>query len=77
MSKPQKKGINPKLVKALNDLLDEVTKRPKPGEEPAYTLTDKMKVLDRVIDLEKLRLGQEDNSEGEFFKNRGAEDENG
>jgi len=75
LSKPQKKGINPKLVKALNDLLDEVTKRPKPGEEAKYSLTDKVKVLDRVIDLEKLRLGQEDNSEGEFFKNRGAEDE--
>jgi hypothetical protein len=75
------KGINPALTRAINKLIDEVMREEKPAElkegerapEPKYSLTDKMKVLDRALKHEAIRLKVEDDGEGGFFKTKGAE----
>ena len=43
------KGVNPELEKALDDLLKQVM------ADPMATLTDKCKVIDRVINIEKIK----------------------
>lgn len=43
------KGVNPELEKALDDLLKQVM------ADPTATLTDKCKVIDRVINIEKIK----------------------
>jgi hypothetical protein len=43
------KGINPELEKALEDLLKQVM------VDPTASLTDKCKVIDRVINIEKIK----------------------
>lgn len=48
MSKKQK-GINPELEKAINDLLKQTM------VDPTATLTDKAKVIDRALNLEKIK----------------------
>ncbi len=48
MSKKQK-GINPELEKAINDLLKQTM------ADPTATLTDKAKVIDRALNLEKIK----------------------
>jgi len=48
MSKKQK-GINPELDKAINDLLKQTM------ADPTATLTDKAKVIDRALNLEKIK----------------------
>lgn len=75
--------INSKLTTALSKLVEEVMKDeppPKEGEAakpPRYTLTDKMKVLDRMLKHEAIRLKVQENDEGDFFRNRGKGAENG
>lgn len=83
----KKKGgaqrINSTLTSALNKLVAEVMKDedpPKEGETPKapkYSLTDKMKVLDRMLKHEAIRLKVQENVEGDFFRNRGKGAENG
>ena len=48
MSKKQK-GINPELEKAINDLLKQTM------ADPTATLTDKAKVIERALNLEKIK----------------------
>jgi hypothetical protein len=43
------KGINPDLEKAISDLLKSVM------SDPEASLTDKTKVLDRALNLEKIK----------------------
>ena len=63
------KGINPELELAINKLLTQVM------SDPAASLTDKMKVVDRSIKLEALRLkaGEDDWGSG-FFANEDEDD---
>jgi hypothetical protein len=78
MSASKEGGINAKLVQAINGLLSEVMGddkkkgRPKKlgiGEEPpeSYTLDQKLKVLDRALKLEALRLKVTEDGEGSGF----------
>lgn len=75
-------GINARLTKFINALLDEVdgkptskkkAGRPKSDEETEgmmkveYTLKDKLDVFDRALKLEALRLKVVDNDEGSGF----------
>ena len=48
MSKKQK-GINPDLDKAINDLLKQVM------ADPTASLTDRCKVIDRAMNMEKIK----------------------
>lgn len=48
MSK-KSKGINPELEKAMDQLLRDVM------ADPTASLTDKCKVIDRVINVEKIK----------------------
>ena len=50
VAKKQDKGINPDLEDAINNMLVEM----KINEE--WTLTDKMKILDRALKLEAIKL---------------------
>lgn len=68
MSRKVDKNLNPDLVKAINSLLKEVVTEPKDGpEEAKYSLTDKMKVLDRALALEKIKQKIEDDAWGSGF----------
>jgi len=49
MPKKQDKGINPDLENAINNMLVDM----KTNEE--WTLTDKMKILDRALKLEAIK----------------------
>ena len=60
MSK-QAKGINPELEKALNELLRQVM------ADPNATITDKMRVADRALKLEALKLKDSDAEWGAGF----------
>lgn len=60
MSKKQK-GINADLEKALNDLLKSVM------ADPTASLTDKCKVIDRVINIEKIKQKISDDEWGSGF----------
>lgn len=81
--KSAQQRINSTLTSALNKLVAEVMKDedpPKEGEQakaPKYSLTDKMKVLDRMLKHEAIRLKVQENDEGDFFRNRGKGADNG
>jgi len=60
MSK-KSKGINPELEKALNELLRQVM------ADPTATITDKMRVADRALKLEALKLKDSDSEWGAGF----------
>jgi hypothetical protein len=51
-------GINPDLERAISDLLAETMK------DSTASLTDKMKVIDRALNLEKIRQKLNDESWG-------------
>jgi hypothetical protein len=76
MTKKQKakKGIDPKLLKYLKQLMDEVMSETTAEGKVAFSLTDKMKVIDRMIGLEKIRLNIMDDGEGSFFSNPAKEE---
>lgn len=61
-AKKKQKGINADLEKAINTLLKEVMK-----EGSAATLTDKMKVIDRALNLEKIKQKISDDEWGSGF----------
>lgn len=60
MSKKQK-GLNPELEAAINKLLVQVI------SDPTASLTDKMKVVDRSIKLEALKIKMTDDDWGSGF----------
>lgn len=60
MSK-KSKGINPELERAIEKLLKDVM------ADPTATLTDKCKVLDRSINVEKLKQKISDDEWGSGF----------
>ena len=68
MSK-KSKGINPDLEKAISDLLKQVM------ADPTATLTDKTKVIDRALNLEKVKQKISDDEWGSGFV--APEDEEG
>jgi hypothetical protein len=55
------KGVNPELEDAISQLLAEVM------ASTETSLTDKMKVIDRAINLEKLRLKVSEDEWGSGF----------
>lgn len=57
------KGLNPDLEEAVNQLLKEVM------ADPTATLTDKTKVIDRAINLEKIKQKISDDEWGAGFAN--------
>jgi len=70
MMAAKEKGINPALEKAIGDLLTQTMK------DPQATLTDKMKVIDRALHLEKVKLKISDDDWGRGFQNPDDEGEN-
>jgi hypothetical protein len=68
MSK-KSKGINPELERAIEKLLKDVM------ADPTASLTDKCKILDRSINVEKLKQRVSDDSWGEGFLTPDDEDE--
>lgn len=57
------KGLNPDLEEAVNQLLKEVM------ADPTASLTDKTKVIDRAINLEKIKQKISDDEWGLGFTN--------
>jgi hypothetical protein len=72
----KKNVINPKLEKALGKLLDEVMKPAAEGKEAA-SITEKMKVIDRVLKLEAIKHKMKDDGYGTGFFNGDADDKGG
>lgn len=60
MSK-KSKGINPDLERAISDLLKQVM------ADPTASLTDKTKVIDRALNLEKVKQKISDDEWGSGF----------
>lgn len=59
MSKKKvEKGINPALEKAINELMAAVM------VDPTASITDKMKVIDRALKLEALKMKDADEGYG-------------
>lgn len=58
---PVDKNLNPVLVKAIDDLMKEVM------EDDEASLTDKMKVIDRALNLEKIKQKISDDEWGAGF----------
>jgi hypothetical protein len=55
------KGVNPALEKAIAEMLDEVMR------DSTASITDKTKVIDRAINLEKIKLKISDEEWGIGF----------
>ena len=58
MSKKKERGINPALEKAINELMAQVM------VDPMSSITDKMKVIDRALKLEALKMRDADEGYG-------------
>ena len=67
MSK-KSKGVNPELESAIEKLLKEVM------QDPMASLTDKCKILDRAINIEKLKQKVSDEEWGAGFIDTSDED---
>ena len=65
----KKSTINPELDKYLKQLLEDVMKKPKAGADPkdVPSLTDKMKVIDRVLKWEAVKGKLNDGDWGAGF----------
>jgi len=50
VARKQDKGINPDLENAIGDMLSDMK------TNPDWSLTDKMKILDRALKLEAIKL---------------------
>jgi hypothetical protein len=61
MSSKKVKGINPELENAISKLMKEVM------TDPTATITDKMRVLDRALKLEQLKMKDADSEWGSGF----------
>lgn len=65
----KQKGINPEIEAALNKLLQQVM------ADPQASLTDKMKVMDRLLKLEALKQKADLDEWGSGFFSGDEEDE--
>jgi len=61
MRKKVDKGINPDLDKFISDLMKQVM------NDPDASVTDKVKVLDRALKLEALKMKDADDAWGSGF----------
>jgi len=61
MSKKKDKGINADLEAAINKLMAQVM------TDPEASITDKMKVIDRALKLEALKMKDSDSEWGSGF----------
>jgi hypothetical protein len=61
MTVKKQKGINPDLEKAINKLMAQIM------ADPEATITDKMKVIDRALKLEALKMKDDDAGWGTGF----------
>ena len=61
MSKKKEKGINPELDRLIAELMIQVM------NDPEASVTDKVKVLDRALKLEALKLKDADEGWGAGF----------
>jgi hypothetical protein len=61
MSKKKEKGINADLEAAINKLMAQVM------TDPEASITDKMKVIDRALKLEALKMKDSDSEWGSGF----------
>ena len=61
MSKKKEKGINSDLEAAINKLMAQVM------TDPEASITDKMKVIDRALKLEALKMKDSDSEWGSSF----------
>jgi hypothetical protein len=83
VSKAREPKVSSKLGKYINKLLDEVMAdepKPKEGEaakDPKYSITDKMKVIDRALKYEAIKLKVPGSGEGGFFSQPAGADDNG
>jgi hypothetical protein len=68
MSKKKVVGIDPALERAIAKLLTETM------ADPTATLTDKMKIVDRSLKLEALKMKLSDDSWGSGFMDDSDED---
>jgi len=59
--KSKDKGINPDLDKFISDLMKQVL------NDPEASVTDKVKVLDRALKLEALKMKDSDDAWGSGF----------
>lgn len=82
MSKEESKfsALGAKAERVLQTQLDIIEKdmkeSVKENRDPKYSLTDLMKVMDRILKLEAIRQRMDDDGEGSFFnKPKGQEDE--
>ena len=55
------KGINPALEEAISKMLEEVM------SDPSCSITDKTKVIDRALNLEKIKMKISDEEWGSGF----------
>jgi hypothetical protein len=65
----KEKGINPDLEKQINQLMASVM------SDPMASITDKMKVIDRALKLEQLKLKMNDDEWGSGFLGGDDEDD--
>lgn len=65
----KKSKVNAELDEYLKQLLKEVMRKPKAGEDPEKmpTLTDKMKVVDRILKWEAIKGKLNDGDWGSGF----------
>jgi len=61
MTKKKEKGLNPELEKAINKLMAEVM------IDSTATIVDKMRVIDRALKLEALKMKDDDSAWGAGF----------
>ena len=66
MTTAPKTRVNSELDTVLNGLLKSVTAKPKDGEEK-MSLTDKMKIIDRVLKWEAIKAKLNDGEWGAGF----------
>jgi hypothetical protein len=57
----KQKGINPDLENAISEMLNQVMR------DPEASITDKTKVIDRALNLEKIKLKISDEEWGAGF----------
>ena len=63
------KALNPELVECINKMMKEVM------EDPEATLLDKMRVIDRALQLEKIKQKINDDDWGSGFGPRPGDDD--
>lgn len=67
--KKRKNVVNPEIEKFINDTIEQVK------SDPTASLTDKMKILDRALKWEAIKLKAEDDAWGSGFLGNEEEEE--